>query len=193
MKLAFIDLDGVVVNASVRFQRAEDLRKAHPFPTSKEAYNQYWRDALDPAYCHLDTLIEGAAEHLENLRRDGYGIIYLSSRPESMRKATATWLREHGAWNDSDLLVLKAPSFQFQKTIAWYGWQAETFACAYEARELVVVSDKQANLDSMRTVLTRAGFQARFHKSLADVFAPAQGPDEQGDPFLPAFPEEDAE
>ena len=106
-KLALIDLDGVIIDATARFARAEEIRQAHLSPTSREANECYWREALDPAYTHLDTLIEGADEHLASLRREGFRIIYLSSRPESMRDATLKWLLEHHLFDDLNLLVLK--------------------------------------------------------------------------------------
>src|SRR5579871_5847571 len=107
-KLALIDLDGVVFDATARFARAEEIRVIHLTELGdKEANDRYWREALNPAYTHLDTLIEGADEHLASLRREGFRIIYLSSRPESMRDATLKWLLEHHLFDDLNLLVLK--------------------------------------------------------------------------------------
>ncbi len=182
-KLALIDLDGVVIDATARFARAEEIRQAHLSPTSREANERYWREALDPAYTHLDTLIEGADEHLASLRREGFRIIYLSSRPESMRDATLKWLLEHHLFDDLNLLVLKAPSFQFKKTIDWYEWMADTLAHAFQSQQVLLISTRPSNLDAMKRPLLH--LQPRAYKRLADIFDPAHGADDIDDPFFP--------
>jgi predicted secreted acid phosphatase len=184
-KLALIDLDGAVIDASARFRRADDLRHAHPLPDSREAWDYYWREALDPTQCHLDTLVPGAADHLNALSREGYQVIFLSSRPSSLRQATSTWLAEHALREDA-LLILKVRSFQYQKSIAWYGWLAETLIDASGAREILVVSDKEQNLAAMRRVLTDSQVPGvRYFKQLSAIFDPNEGAEESRDPFNP--------
>ena len=183
-KLALIDLDGVVIDATARFARAEEIRLLHLSEAGdKTANERYWREALDPAYTHLDTLIPGADEHLASLRREGFRILYISSRPESMRDATLKWLYDHGLFDDQNLLVLKAASFQFQKTVIWYDWMADTFVHTFQSGHVVIVSNKQANIDAMKRPI--AGLQPRAYHRLADIFDPAHGADDLDDPFVP--------
>jgi len=183
-KLALIDLDGVVIDATARFARAEEIRVIHLTELGdKEANDRYWREALNPAYTHMDTLIEGADEHLASLRREGFRIIYLSSRPESMRDATLKWLLEHHLFDDLNLLVLKAGGFQFQKTVIWYDWMADTLAHAFQSQQVLLVSNRPSNLDAMKRPLLH--LQPRAYKRLADIFDPAHGADDIDDPFFP--------
>ena len=192
-KLALIDLDGVLIDASVRFRRAEDLRRAHPTAGSKESWNYYWQEALNPDFFHLDSPIAGSKEHLADLTREGYTIVYLSSRLEDLRLPTVRWLVAHGIPAPA-LLLLKVTGFRYQKTPAWYGWMAETLAFATDCRDLLIVSDKTANLSAMQASLVESGYEpVRYYTSLAAIFDAATGADEppageEGDPFLPDFP-----
>jgi len=192
-KLALVDLDGVLIDATVRFKRAEDLRKAHPTAGSRESWDYYWEEALNPAFFHLDTEIAGAKEHLADLAREGYAIIYISSRLEPLRQATISWLEEH-SYPPPTLLLLKVVGFKYQKTAAWYSWMAETNAWSTGCRDLLIVSDKKANLSAIRAALIDGGFApVRYYSSLAAIFDTASGADEPpaeaGDPFLPDFPD----
>ena len=194
-KIAFIDLDGALIDASVRFKRAEDLRRAHPTAGSKESWNYYWEEALNPAFFHLDTEIAGAKEHLAALAREGYALLYISSRQEHLRQATALWLHGHG-FPPPTLLLLKVRSFVYQKSPNWYAWMAETLAQSFGCTEMLVVSDKQANLAAIRSAFVEGGYEpVRYYTSLAGIFEiPAHGADDPddgdagSDPFLPDFP-----
>ena len=201
-KLALIDLDGVLIDCTVRFRRAEDLRKAHPRAGSKESWNYYWEEAMNPAFFHLDTEIAGTKEDLATLAREGYALIYISSRLEQLRAATVSWLADH-SFPPPTLLLLKVNSFKYQTSVDWYGWMTETLLAITGCRELLVVSDKKANLDAIRLDLDASGYTgARYYERLSDIFDPAHGaddPDElppgagrsaEPDPFLPDFPDE---
>lgn len=203
-KLALIDLDGALIDCTVRFKRAEDLRLAHPRAGSKESWNYYWQEALDPAYFSLDTEIPDTKEALADLAREGYALIYISSRAETLRAATVSWLVAHG-FPPPTLLLLKVAGFQYQKSPGWYAWMVATLVAITGCRDLLVVSDKKINLDAIRLDLDESGFEwARYYRRLADIFDPAHGADDpddelprpgaglaaEPDPFLPDFPDE---
>ena len=106
MKLAIVDLDGVVANADLRFAQAEEakhlymidpeVRRKAVAEGKKTAADAYWRAAFDPVLVALDDLIEDAGENLMSLALQGYDIVFLTSRPEDMRWATFEWLGRHG-------------------------------------------------------------------------------------------------
>ncbi len=206
-KLALIDLDGVVIDATARFRRSEQAKEdflnnrsyddrinalfsgADP---EKQAVEVYWRVALDPAACTLDTLVPGAQEAIVNLRREGFRIVYLTSRPTAMEDATLLQLLNAGLHDDQTLLVMKSSAFQYVKTIVWKAGMADTLVRTLNAEVLLVVDDEQPHLDHIRRVVEKR-CPVRLYKSLAAVVDPAEGAAGQGDPFLPDFPEEEAE
>jgi hypothetical protein len=86
-RLAIVDLDGVVADNDARFARARangDGRKGAEGPVD-------WSIAFDPDLVSLDGLIMGADQAVKSLEQR-CTIIYLTSRPESIREATQTWL-----------------------------------------------------------------------------------------------------
>lgn len=83
-KVVFVDLDGVIANSSVRFERAK-----------KENGKYNWAIALDPELVVLDELIEGTPQAVLDLIDLGFEPIYLTGRPEKMRQATKVWLAIH--------------------------------------------------------------------------------------------------
>jgi beta-phosphoglucomutase-like phosphatase (HAD superfamily) len=150
-RIAFIDLDGVIANNEARFARATMNGKID------------WQVAFDPELVTLDTLIDGVQTQLDNLESQGYTIIYLTSRPESMRAATLTWLDKHGL--ATRMLVMKSAAFQFTKTVVWKAGMVNTLANAFQAREVIVVDDEQANIDEIMKHVT---LQAKY-ASLAEI------------------------
>lgn len=159
MKLAIIDLDGVCVDSSARFAKAEeakqDFLKTHLAPANldgsrlleQKATDLYWRTAFRLDLVSLDTLIDGAAEALDCLEERGYHIQLLTSRPETMRVATFEWL-SYRAFSLSLLrnerLILKPLSQQYVKTITWKAGTIEVLARVLGADDLLVVDDEHA-------------------------------------------------
>jgi hypothetical protein len=158
-KIAFIDLDGVVADATKRFERA-DIAKAlylsgtdRPEMLSREATNVYWREVFNSENVPLDTLIEGVVEALVTLEQQDYRLIYLTSRPESMRAATQEWLFQKLVWGVYDLpnfvsrgLVMKPAAFQYTKTVIWKAGTIQMFVAMYGADEVLVIDDEPVNL-----------------------------------------------
>lgn len=168
MKLAIIDLDGVVANVDARFQAAElakeqwlmarqqGLPYANDRVTERSATDVYWRAVFDPAQVQLDTPIEGAADSMAVLAKREYEVIMMTSRPESMREVTRRWLF------DQDIplgipLVMKSSAFQYVKTVVWKAGMIQHLAAFYGAMEaafigeVLVVDDEAANRDHLAT------------------------------------------
>ncbi len=185
MKLAIIDIDGVVASATKRFERAGVERSLYhlagadrPERVQREATDVYWRAALDPAFVHLDTLIDGANDHLNRLIDDGYTIVFLTSRPQAMAGATSEWFALHVFLKASTEILFKASGFQYVKTPVWKVGMAQTLIAWYGATDTIFVDDEQAHWIEAENVTC--------YSSLKAVFAP---PVDDSDPFLPDFPE----
>lgn len=187
MKLAIIDLDGVIADATARFAKAEEVKQAWLDKTTLDVTNVYWRAVFNPEYVPLDTLIDGVVEAISFIERypsdqHGYDVIYLTSRPESMREATYNWLFEHEL--SGPKLVMKAPAFQYTKTTVWKAGMVQTLEALYGATDLLIVDDEQVNINEhlkyFSAVQTR-----EICKSLSEAVAKLNGTWVEPDPFLP--------
>ena len=198
MKLAIIDLDKVICNGDARFAKAEEAKQAFvndllahfgkvDSASEKDATNLYWHTVFTPELVELDTLIDGVHEALDQLQRDGYGVMLLTSRPESMREATEQWLAGKALVNrylNPFPLIMKAPAFQYVKTTVWKAGMVQTLEALYNVTDLLIVDDEQANINEHLKYFSNV--QTReLCKSLAEAVAKLNGTWEEPDPFLP--------
>ena len=187
MRLAVIDLDGVVANVDARFSRAKADAEAAFVDQAyerREYDNVYWRAVFNPAYVSLDTPIDGVNEALLDIQQEGYKVVFLTSRPESMRDATAFWLFGHSVYDGDDELVMKTGAFQYTKTTVWKAGMVQTLVSLYNAEALLVVDDEMANiLEITKYSESLPAFTAA--KSLAEAVAKLNGTWVEPDPFLP--------
>jgi len=196
LKLAIIDLDGVVANVDARFAEAEEVKQAYikqaggyPYYDEREATNVYWRAVFDPAQVPKDTLIDGVVESLVAIRGHGYKLVYLTSRPEAMREATEVWLYEHDVLDGNVQVFMKAPAFQYVKTTVWKAGMVQTLAALYGATDLLIIDDEQANINEHLKYFSNV--QTReLCRSLAEAVEKLNGTWVEPDPFLPEFPAE---
>jgi len=168
LKLAIVDLDMVVADNTKRFENAafmrgywhgqltDKLKEPLANPTNQAFIekglddlleNLFWQTAFEPDLVQLDTLIEGVDEALYHLEEElGYHIVFLTSRPESMRQATREWLLKY---LDESLMsweiVMKPPAFQFVKTVTWKAGTVQMLHRLFEADELLFIDDEVAN------------------------------------------------
>lgn len=158
-KIAIIDLDGVCVDSSARFAKAEEAKAAYVESQDwqdalenhgtayleRQATDLYWRTAFTPDLVQLDTLMDGVNERISMLRQFGYRVVILTSRPETMRKVTSDWLFDHIVGDIADnSLIMKPLSQQFVKTPTWKAGTIEVLARALGADDLLVVDDEHA-------------------------------------------------
>jgi hypothetical protein len=167
MKIAFVDLDGVVADSTTRFKRAEEARDAFECRLKKvllgTSADVYWKTAFDPELVGLDQPIEGAQDVIDSLEVQGWRVIFLSSRPEAMRAATERWLISVGypksAWAEKYEIILKSELFRFIKTTVWKVAMIQTIAAFYgvQQEEILLVDDeveiREAALDAMPNIL----------------------------------------
>ncbi len=141
MKAAFIDLDGTVCNSQKRFDKARENNQGRID----------WEVALHAPLLELDEIIPGVAEVLQELEQQGWTILYLSSRPQRLQRATKSWLKKHqlseGHQGERELL-LKPPSQRFVKTPKW---KAEVvYAVGLKAEAVLVIDDEFENLKAIK-------------------------------------------
>jgi len=198
MKIAFVDIDGVVANADARFKQAmadaDAVFEGRSYE-QREYNDYYWRAVFNPDYIPLDTLIdEGVNEALLALQEGdrGYKIIFMTSRPESMSHATRLWLFEHTVYDTDDDLILKPSAFQYTKTPVWKAGMVQTLARLYHASQVLVIDDEQFNLDEIVKQATQPPVVPglMIAKSLAEAVAKLNGTWEEPDPFMPDYPDE---
>lgn len=132
MQLAVIDLDGVVADSSARFARA-----------MRSDGSTDWNIAFMPDLVALDTLIPDASWGIRLLGRRGYTIIFLTSRPESMRDATQAWLDVNAL--DGYELIMKPADKQFTKTVLWKADEVARLAALPPVVSLLFIDDEEGN------------------------------------------------
>lgn len=130
MDLAVIDLDGVVADSSARFTRAR-----------RSDGSIDWQVAFTPELVSLDILISGADEAIRRLVQRGYEIVFLTSRPESMRDATQQWLDTNAL--DGYELVMKPEEKKYVKTVLWKADEVARLAAMPPVVSLLFIDDEE--------------------------------------------------
>ncbi len=188
-KICICDLDGVVADNTKRFEKAEEAKQqwqaSHRVPGTSAILKEYgapgandifWQEAFNPASVVLDTLIEGVSEALDKLYGE-YGVIFLTSRPESMRGATEAWLEGHDISVEhpqfGDFLVTKQPAFQFVKTVTWKAGMVQMLHKLFDADTVVFIDDEEANRRAVLDAYPDGGDfgMVRVYGSLAEAVA----------------------
>lgn len=200
MKLAIIDLDGVVANVDARFEQAKADAEAAFVDRAYEKRdydNVYWRAVFNPEYVPMDVLIDGVKQDLEFLRYTReYELMFLTSRPESMRLATDVWLYQHNIQFLTDAgrtaLIMKPSAFQYTKTVVWKAGMVQTLSAFYHASEVLVIDDEVTNANEIVKYATVAPVVPglMIARSLSEAVQKLNGTWEEPDPFLPDFPDE---
>lgn len=175
MRLALIDLDGVVADSSERFassalaKRSEEERiyaawyeqhagrvialeegAGFEIGVKKQLENLFWQTAFKPDLVQLDALIDGTLEALEQIANDAeYDYYFLTSRPESMRNATMLWLFDHLAFDSEIRLIMKPDSQKYVKTVIWKSGVVELLVRIFGVDDLLFVDDEQGTQDAI--------------------------------------------
>lgn len=167
-KVALIDIDGIITDSTERFARAEQAKQEYlssELADAKEVNNIYWKTAFTPELVSLDTLIDGVPEALDQIEKAGYMVLFLTSRPESMRQATIDWFWSHTPeivlLSDEHLnqLIMKPASQQFVKTIVWKTGVAALLAELFDVAEMLFVDDEVTTLQSV----VSAGIECKLY------------------------------
>lgn len=154
-----VDGPGIIADATERFKQATRLDGSID-----------WDKALNGAYVHLDTLIDGAKEALATLASQSDMLVLLTSRYDHMAEASLLWLRAH----EIDYRVIFKPwEKRYTKTKVWKAEQVLTLARVEQASELIVIDDDQPNLDEIKRLVSGLCPLA-VCKSLQDAIGPLQ-------------------
>jgi hypothetical protein len=183
IRLAAVDLEGVVANCDARLVRAKAIADAaydeELWP--REYANVFWRAVFDSEQVHLDTLMEGVREGLEQLQQEGYTVLLYSSRPEAMRAATEEWLAQEHITSHSGApfpLLLKAPAFQYVKTPVWWVGMLQTLVATGKGSDLVIVDDEEVRHQELARYSLPCAFRWYWNLQLAEG---AEASEETGD------------
>lgn len=149
-KLAFIDLDGVVCDSSVRFARATTDGKIS------------WGLAFHPPMLKLDTLIANADKTILRIENEGWKVIYLSSRPDRLCEASERWLDQYGLGGRE--LILRPAKKEGLKTPQWKATMIHVKG-AY-AGSVAFVDDENENREAARQM-----WEARVGEARLQLFA----------------------
>lgn len=162
-KVAFVDLDRVVANPQARFAKAEEAKLAYinvdatvrlkaALIGARSAIDFYWREAFNPIHVPLDELVDGADGDIIALTLQNYIVVFLTSRPSSMRIATLAWLEFYNLLASDEFyrLVMKESAFQYTKTIVWKAGMVQTLAAMLEASEVLFITDQQVEIDELQ-------------------------------------------
>ena len=176
LRIAFIDLDGILIDNTEREAQAilaarncfnlPDGVPSISFPSIR--FPQAWNDVFysdlalyNPEFIKLDTLQEDAVASLDALTKQGYFTFFLTSRPDTpeLRKATETWLQDHGfqlgiplGIPGHDALIMKPLAVSENRifTKVWKALTVQMFTAVYEADEVVVIDDDVRNLEEIK-------------------------------------------
>lgn len=164
MKIAIIDIDGVICDSSKRFEVATEGGKIN--------YDR----ALSSELIHLDKLKPHAVTHLQLIRRHYSKVILLTSRYDHMRDASLAWLSEHGITATLyDRAIFKAwATERYTKTKLWKAGQAvkilqeETQGTLWqiahsEGISLLLVEDEESNRSEIEYVVEFYHLCTRMH------------------------------
>ena len=113
-----MDIDGTIADESARRAKATHEGKID------------WDEYFDPKNIPMDKPVKEARKTLNQLSKMGVKIIYVSSRPQSLRKATAEWLKKNG-FPEGKIYLRK----KYEKTLTF-----KKRVCRYLARKYRVIA-----------------------------------------------------
>ncbi len=134
-----MDIDGTIADESDRRAKATENGKIN------------WDEYFDPKRLSLDKPVKEARKVLNELSRMGVKIIYVSSRPESLRKATLEWLKKNGFPEGKLYLRRKFErTLDFKKRVCKYLAKKYRVIAAVGDREKDIVAYKYAGLKAYK-------------------------------------------
>lgn len=179
-KLALVELDGVLVDASNRFNHAEQVKQEalKRGMALVSAVDAYWRAAFAATAENVaqDVLMEEPQEALNTFLLQGYSIILLTSRPEAMREVTTAWLAAHDIPTEHPAffsrLVMKSAAFKYVKTAIWKAGMIETLAALLGAQEILFIDPLISNQQEAQKAGHSVRFSLRVCATLSEALAP---------------------
>lgn len=179
--VAFIDIDGIIADCEHRIELAKQAKQAYVENYEDRALidrvgvdNVYWTTFFNPTLVAQDSIIDGALQHVEALELAGFKILFLTSRPESLRRVTWGWLSKHNFKNHE--VIMKNASFQRLYTTKWKSGIIQTLAPILKAVEVIHVDDSHANQKMLHDEWCHGeSIILRQYTSLVEAVANEQG------------------
>ena len=78
------------------FQSLKTVEIHEAFGLEKEVGNKMWTDSMEEIYFTDCPAFEGAIETLQQLKKDGHEIFYITSRPKKYCTQTREWMKAQG-------------------------------------------------------------------------------------------------
>ncbi|MEK4486224.1 HAD family acid phosphatase [Psychrobacillus sp. FSL H8-0484] len=78
------------------FQSLKTVEIHEAFGLKKEVGNKMWTDSMEEIYFTDCPAFEGAIETLQQLKKDGHEIFYITSRPKKYCTQTREWIKAQG-------------------------------------------------------------------------------------------------
>jgi hypothetical protein len=171
------DIDGILVHPDARIDEAlRFYMKTIPdelavLRTRKHAEESpiYWGKVFDPGLLVLDTPVPEAAEAINQLSH-GRKVWFQTSRPDSMRDATRDQLIRHGfltTYHLPEVLMMKPTDMRIYTELL-KAVQVHERVWRDGIRDLIVIDDKQKNLDAILKYLP-VWCNARGYLNLSDA------------------------
>lgn len=158
IKLAFVDLDGTVCNSEKRFEKAYRNGRID------------WEVAFRAALLELDELLAHAPEALDRLEVAGWRVIFLSSRPQMLYKATKSWLKTNGLLMGEAgerEIILKPPKYRFSSSAKW---KAEVICKrAGQADQILFFDDETENIVTVKGLWSSKGLGRELLKTFKSL------------------------
>lgn len=139
LKILVLDIDGTLA----------DLTHREHYVDKDDPSEEDWQNFLSPEEVKKDTPIEAAQKTISDPEFTGQfeKILFLTGRPESLRKTTKEWLNKNYSFHPSitDLWMRndtdRRPASEVKKDLV------EEIKKEYEGRELIFIDDETENLD----------------------------------------------
>jgi len=153
MKLLICDLDGVVVKNEARFHRASENAAGL---TGRAWADAFWGTMFTPELVALDRLIPGSDDALDLLQEAGFTIVFLTSRPHTMRDATVAWLSTQGVLIPGRELIMKnvdEETERYRRTDEWKALCVHKLVAELIPDFVLFIDDEPKNRDKVSGLL----------------------------------------
>ncbi len=172
MKIAIIDIDGVIADSIERFKQCTEGGKIN------------WDRALSSELLHLDKLIQNAAENLYGISEHYDKTILLTSRYDHMRQASLVWLDQHNIvtyeraifkpWNDRFVKTKHWKAQQVLKILEEHNGTTLLQSRGDPLTEVLIVEDEEANREEIqqevgRWIMSNRQARARYSIGLQEA------------------------
>ena len=146
-KLMIVTLDGICIDSSVRKAAARIVAGSNKNKLDPAIF-------LNPAMLEFDVPVAGVAQLLDKIEAEGWQVIFLSSRPDSMVVATRAWLVRYNYIkpDHNRSLILKQDKEKYIHNATWKASMVKRLAQQMAATHVIFVDNEPATTDAVATL-----------------------------------------